>query len=60
MRVPRFVLPLLIAVLGTFVALGLVFAFARPIKWPTNVRAIDWRRVINGVTDTAPKEEVAA
>jgi hypothetical protein len=60
MRGSRFLLPLLLAVLSTFVALGLVFAFTRPIKWPANVRAIDWRRAVGAVTSPITEEEVAA
>jgi hypothetical protein len=59
MRGSRF-LPLLLAVLSTFVALGVVFAFTRPIKWPANVRAIDWRRAVGAATGPATEVEVAA
>jgi hypothetical protein len=60
MRVPRFVLPLFFAVLATFVAVGLVFAFTRPIKWPANVRPIDWRRAVGADMKPTVEEEVAS
>ena len=38
---------------------GLLIAFARPIKWPANVRPLDWSRTVGEAIEKVA-EEVAA
>lgn len=42
------VLFVLLGLTAALTAVGLIFAFTRPIEWPANVRPLDWRRAAAG------------
>ena len=39
---------------------GLLVAFARPIKWPANIRTLEWRKALGEAVERSLEEEVAA
>jgi len=52
----------LFVVLGLSVAMsvaGLLFAFARPIKWPANIATPEWRRALDVKVEPAVEEAAA-
>jgi hypothetical protein len=52
----------LFILLGLMVAMtvtGLVISFTRPIKWPANVRSLDWRRALGESTEETTEEAAA-
>lgn len=53
------VLFVLFGVMAALTAVSLIVAFTRPIKWPANVRPLEWRRAIGDGVDRKV-EEVAA
>jgi hypothetical protein len=32
---------------------GLAFAFTRPLRWPANVRALEWQRAVHDAAEAA-------
>jgi hypothetical protein len=55
--------PVLLVLFGLVAVLtvaGLTFAFTRPLRWPSNVRALEWRRIVADAVESEPEKEATA
>ena len=54
------VLLILFGLMAAMTVAGLAFAFTRPLRWPANVRALEWRRAVEDAAGAAIEKEAAA
>ena len=54
------VLFVLFGLMAAMTVVGLAFAFTRPLKWPSNIRPLEWRRAVEDAVEGALEMEAAA